>query len=255
MSADAATMAVGGALDGSGHAPDPVPSSDGEQVTRSADPVVSVFVVDDHAVLREGLRSVLERTGRIHVVGEAECVADAITRIRIVRPQVVVVDLQLPDGSGTELCAHVRDAHPDIGLLVLTSLLTDEALFSSIEAGADGFLLKDARIDRIVEAIETIARGGSWIDDAVAGRVLHKLREPISTKDDHLGLLSSSEREVLSHLATGRSNREIAARVCLSESAVKKHVTTMMRKIGVQSRTEAAVFALRAGIELPDQGS
>lgn len=211
--------------------------------------VVSVFVVDDHPVLREGLRDVLERTGRIHVVGEAGTVEDAITRLRIVRPQVVMLDLHLTDGTGIELCTHIHSTYADMGVLVLTASSTDDTLFAAIEAGTNGFLLKSSRIDAIADAIHTIAEGGSVIDQALAGPVMRKLREPTTPADSHLQLLSPSEREVLSHIAAGRSNREIAARVCLSESAVKKHVTSLMRKVDVQSRTEAAVFALRAGID------
>ncbi len=249
MGANAAAMTVSKAVADAERA-----SVDGRRDEECTDAsVVTVLVVDDHPVLREGLREVLERTGRIRVTGEADNIADAMTRIRIIRPQVVVIDLHLPDGNGTELCAHVRSTYSEIGVLVLTSSVSDQALFSSIEAGANGFMLKNSRVDRIIEAIETVARGGSWLDHAVAGRVLHKLREPTPAEDDHLRSLTSTEREVLSHLAAGRSNREIATRVCLSESAVKKHVTAMMRKIGVQSRTEAAVFALRHGLEPSDR--
>ena len=248
MSADVAVRTVSKVVDGAERA-----SADGR---RDEEPggsgVVSVFVVDDHPVLREGLREVIERTGRIRVTGEAENIADAMTRIRIIRPEVVVLDLHLPDGNGTELCAHVRSTYPDMFVLVLTSSASDQDLFSSIEAGANGFMLKGSRVDRIVDAIETVARGGSWLDQSVAGRVLHRLREPAPTEDLHLSALTPTERDVLTHLAAGKSNREIATRVCLSESAVKKHVTAMMRKIGVQSRTEAAVFALRRGLEPSD---
>ncbi len=232
-------------------------AGDDEHVTTPSAPtagepdhqVVSVFVVDDHPVLREGLRDVLERTGRIQVVGEAGSVEDAITRLRIVRPQVVMLDLRLTDGTGIELCTHIRSTYADMGVLVLTASSTDDMLFAAIEAGTNGFLLKSSRIDAIADAIHAIAEGGSVIDPALAGRVMRKLREPTITVDDHLQMLSPSEREVLSHLAAGRSNREIAARVCLSESAVKKHVTSLMRKIEVQSRTEAAIFALRVGLD------
>lgn len=217
--------------------------------TRHEDERIAVFVLDDHPVLLEGLREVFERSGRIRVVGEAGNVADAMVRLRATRPQVVVVDLQLPDGSGAGVCSYVRETYPEMAVLVLTGSTSDETLFAAIEAGAHGFLLKGARIGAIIDAIETIAAGGSVLDPALTSRVMNRLREPASDQHDLVRLLTETEQTVLAHLAAGRSNREIASQVCLSESAVKKHVTSLMRKIQVQSRTEAAVFALRAGVD------
>lgn len=210
---------------------------------------ITAFVLDDHPVMREGLREVFHRSGRVRVVGEAGSIADATARLRATTPQVAVVDLYLPDGSGAEVCAHVRETYPDMGVLVLTgSARDDNAVFAAIDAGASGVLLKGARIAAIIEAIETIARGGSVLDPSLTSVVMNRLREPAVDQHDLLRLLTDTEQTVLAHLAAGRTNRDIANQVCLSESAVKKHVTSLMRKIHVQSRTEAAVFALRAGV-------
>lgn len=213
-----------------------------------SDSTVTVFLVDDHAVIRSGLRALLDATGRITVVGEAGSAAEALPRVAATQPTVVVIDVQLPDGPGYELCAAIRAAHPEIACLMLTSFADDEALFGSIRAGAAGFLLKQVRSEGLVSAIELVANGGSLIDPSVTERLLDKIRNPSPEVDPRLRSLTEHEMAILRHMASGLTNREIAARVNLAEATVKNYVSTILRKLGFTRRTEAAVFALKAGV-------
>lgn len=213
-----------------------------------SDSTVTVFLVDDHAVIRSGLRALLDATGRITVVGEAGSAAEALPRVAATQPTVVVIDVQLPDGPGYELCAAIRAAHPEIACLMLTSFADDEALFGSIRAGAAGFLLKQVRSEGLVSAIELVANGGSLIDPSVTERLLDKIRNPSPEVDPRLKSLTEHEMAILRHMASGLTNREIAARVNLAEATVKNYVSTILRKLGFTRRTEAAVFALKAGV-------
>lgn len=208
---------------------------------------ISVFLVDDHLVVREGVRVVLEQSGEIEVVGEAATAKEAVQRIAATRPRVAVIDVQLPDRPGTDLCAEIRSAHPDTACLMLTSFADDEALFESISAGAAGFVLKQVRGDGLVEAVERVAAGESLIDASVTARLLERIRNPQSTTDPRLASLTTLERAILRHVVDGLTNREIAPLVNVSEKTVKNYVSSILHKLGLSRRTEAAVFALRSG--------
>lgn len=208
---------------------------------------ISVFLVDDHLVVREGVRVVLEQSGEIEVVGEAATAKEAVQRIAATRPRVAVIDVQLPDRPGTDLCAEIRSAHPDTACLMLTSFADDEALFESISAGAAGFVLKQVRGDGLVEAVERVASGESLIDASVTARLLERIRNPQSTTDPRLASLTTLERAILRHVVDGLTNREIAPLVNVSEKTVKNYVSSILHKLGLSRRTEAAVFALRSG--------
>lgn len=208
---------------------------------------ISVFLVDDHLVVREGVRVVLEASGSIEVVGEASTSKEALQRIAATRPQVAVIDVQLPDRAGTELCADIRAAHPETACLMFTSFADDDALFDSISAGATGFVLKQVRGDGLVEAVERVASGESLIDASVTARLLDRIRNPQATSDPRLASLTTLERAILRHVVDGLTNREIAPLVNVSEKTVKNYVSSILHKLGLSRRTEAAVFALRSG--------
>ena len=212
------------------------------------DQSISVFLVDDHAVIRSGLRALLDTTERIRVVGEAGTAAEALPRVAASQPDVVVIDVQLPDGPGYELCAAIRAARPETACLMLTSFADDEALFGSIQAGAAGYLLKQVRSESLVSAIEQVAAGGSLVDPSVIERLLDRIRNPVPRVDPRLSSLTPHELEILKHMAAGLTNREIAPRVNLAEATVKNYVSAILRKLGYTRRTAAAVFALKSGV-------
>lgn len=205
---------------------------------------IPVFLLDDHEVVRQGVRALLESTGEVVVVGEAGLAAEAVARIRAVRPRVAILDVRLPDGNGVEVCREVRNDLPDVHCLMLTSYSDDEALFEAIMAGASGYVLKQIRGNELIQAVRRVARGESLLDPAVTGRVLRKLREP-SVEDERLARLSDQERRILDLIAEGCTNRQIGQRLHLAEKTVKNYVSNMLTKLGMERRTEAAVFAAR----------
>ena len=205
---------------------------------------IPVFLLDDHEVVRQGVRTLLESTGEVIVVGEAGLAADALARIRAVRPRVAILDVRLPDGNGVEVCREVRNDLPDVQCLMLTSYSDDDALFEAIMAGASGYVLKQIRGNELIHAVRRVARGESLLDPAVTGRVLRKLREP-SVEDERLARLSDQERRILDLIAEGCTNRQIGQRLHLAEKTVKNYVSNMLTKLGMERRTEAAVFAAR----------
>ena len=170
---------------------------------------VTVFLLDDHELVREGVRQLLEADGTIEVVGEAGTCADAVARIRATRPQVAVLDVQLPDGSGVEVCRDVRSMRPDLVCLMLTSFSDEEALFQSVMAGAAGYVLKQIRGNDLVSAVHRVARGESLIDPAVTGQLLDRLRNPHNDQDPRLGALTDLERTILDYVAEGLTNRQV----------------------------------------------
>jgi DNA-binding NarL/FixJ family response regulator len=186
----------------------------------------------------------LEDTGEIEVVGEASTVTEALRRIPAARPNVAVLDARLEDGSGIDVCREIRSAHPEIGCLILTSYDDDDALFSAIMAGAAGYLLKQIKGTDLVGAIRTIAAGHSLLDPAITQKVLTRLREG-PAEDKRLTALGEREREILLLIAEGLTNRQIAGRVQLSEKTVKNYVSAILDKLGLTSRTQAAVFATK----------
>ncbi|WP_261554243.1 response regulator [Frankia tisae] len=205
---------------------------------------IRVFILDDHEIVRNGLRQTLERHDDIKVVGEAGLAAEAIRRIPALLPNVAVLDGRLPDGSGIDVCRDIRSAHPDTACLILTSYDDDEALFSAIMAGAAGYVLKEIRGNDLVSAIRTVAAGQSLLSPSVTRRVLERMREG-PKKDPALASLSAREGEILQYIAEGLTNRQIGTRVHLSEKTVKNYVSSILEKLDMTSRTQAAVYALK----------
>ena len=203
---------------------------------------IRVFLLDDHEVVRRGLRELLESEGDIEVVGEAGTAADALLRIPPTNPQVAVLDVRLPDGDGVEVCREIRSEHPEIQCLMLTSFSDDEALFQAIMAGASGYLLKQIRGTDLVDAVRRVAEGQSLLDPAVTTRVLERLRAGPET-DERLDQLTEQERKILDLIAEGLTNRQIADRVHLAEKTVKNYVSNLLAKLGMERRTQAAVYA------------
>ncbi len=204
-----------------------------------------VLIVDDHEVVREGLRALLRRRPELAVVGEAESVASAIAEAERTQPDVVIMDVRLPDGSGVEACREIRSRQPAIKVIMLTSYADDEAVFASIMAGATGYLLKQTRSKALTDAIEQVMRGESLLDPAVTQRVLERVRSADTTKDDELSLLSEQERRILELIAEGKTNKEIAQEVFLSDKTVKNYVSSILSKLNLHRRSEAAAFIAR----------
>jgi DNA-binding NarL/FixJ family response regulator len=205
---------------------------------------IRVFLLDDHEVVRRGLRDLLETEDDVEVVGEAGTAEEARARIPPTRPDVAVLDVRLPDGDGVEVCRDVRSSHPEIQCLILTSFSDDEALFQAIMAGASGYLLKQIKGNDLVDAIRRVAQGQSLLDPAITARVLERLRAGPET-DERLDALSDQERKILDLIAEGLTNRQIAERVHLAEKTVKNYVSNLLAKLGMQRRTQAAVYAAR----------
>jgi len=206
-----------------------------------------VLLVDDHELVRMGLRTLLTGAPGFIVVGEAGSVAEAVTAAQLHRPDVVLMDVCLPDGSGVEACRDVRSPLPDVRVLMLTSFADEDEVFSAIVAGAAGYLLKEARSDALLAAIRTVGRGGSLLDPAVAQKVLDRVRTSAiaPTRDDKLGALSDQERKILPLIAEGKTNREIAEALCLSEHTVKAYLSDLLSKLALRRRSEAAALFAR----------
>ncbi len=202
---------------------------------------VRVFICDDHEVVREGLRGLIGRQEGMTVVGEAGTVAEAVEGCARAKPDVVIMDVRLPDGSGVEACRAIREARPETGVIMLTSYADDEALFASIVAGAGGYLLKQTRGQAVADAVKAVAAGRSLLDPDVTGKVLERIRKG-RDEDPALASLTDQERKVLEHLAEGRTNREIAEALFLSEKTVKNYVSRILDKLGISRRAEAAAY-------------
>ena len=205
---------------------------------------IAVFLLDDHEIVRRGVRELLESAGDMEVVGEAGTAQEALARIGATRPRVAVLDVRLPDGNGVEVCRELRSRHPEIQCLMLTSFGDDEALMDAIMAGAAGYVLKQIRGNDLAEAIRRVAKGESLLDPAVTRRVLDRLRNPAPV-DDRLAQLTDQERRILELIARGMTNRQIGGELHLAEKTVKNYVSNMLAKLGMSRRTEAAVFATR----------
>jgi DNA-binding NarL/FixJ family response regulator len=205
---------------------------------------IRVFLVDDHEVVRRGVRDLIDSEDDLEVVGEAGGVAEALTRIPIARPDVAVLDVQLGDGTGIEVAREVRSAHPEIQCLMLTSYSDDEALLDSIVAGAAGYVLKQVRGNDLVESIRSVAAGHSLLDPSLTTKVLERLRRgPV--QDERTASLTDQELRILDLLAEGMTNRQIAEHMHLAEKTVKNYVSNLLMKMGMARRTEAAVYAAR----------
>jgi two-component system, NarL family, response regulator DevR len=204
--------------------------------------MISVYLLDDHEVVRRGLRDMLEQEGDIEVVGESGSAVDAMHRIPALRPDVAVLDGRLPNGSGIDVCREVRSVDPSIKALILTSYEDDEALFAAIMAGAAGYVLKQIRGTDLVDGIRRVASGQSLLDPAVTARVLERIRSG-PKQPDELKDLTEQEHRILLLVAEGLTNREIAGRMFLAEKTVKNYVSSVLAKLGLERRTQAAVLA------------
>lgn len=200
------------------------------------------MLVDDHEVVRMGIRTLLERREGFTVVGEAGTMADAIAIAHQCQPDVIVMDIRLPDGTGVEATREIRSQRPSTKVIMLTSYADDEAIYGSIMAGASGYLLKQTRGHNLAEAIERVAGGESLLDPAVTDRVLERMRALARGEGDELAALSDQERKILSHIAEGKTNKEIAAVVFLSDKTVKNYVSSILAKLNLSRRSEAAAF-------------
>src|SRR3990172_7915701 len=207
-----------------------------------AEDIVNILIVDDHEVVRMGLRTLLERRPGFAVVGEAGTGEEAVRAARQSRPNVVIMDIRLPNGNGVEACREIREEFPEIKVIMLTSYADDEALFGSIMAGASGYLLKQTRGQSLAAAIEKVAKGESLLDPAVTDKVLERMRRLASGEGDELSSLSPQERKILSLVSEGMTNKEIAKEVFLSDKTVKNYVSSILGKLNLRRRSEAAAF-------------
>ncbi|ACU34071.1 response regulator transcription factor [Actinosynnema pretiosum subsp. pretiosum] len=206
---------------------------------------IRVLLVDDHEVVRRGLRELLEDEADLKVVAEAGGVREAVVRAQASKPDVAVVDMRLPDGTGVELCGKLQDLPGGPRCLVLTAFEDDEALVGAITAGASGYLLKQVRGQDLVHAVREVAAGRSLLDPVTTSRVLERMRKP--QEPDELATLTEQERRVLSLIGEGLSNRQIAERLFVAEKTVKNHVTAVLSKLGMERRTQAAAWVARRG--------
>ena len=206
---------------------------------------VRIMLVDDHEVVREGLRAVLGRREGFQIVAQAGTVAEAVSEATRTQPDVVVMDVRLPDGSGIEACREIREAMPATKVIILTSYADDDAVFASILAGASGYVLKQTRGSALADAIAGVARGESLLDPAVTQRVLERVRSGQRKSVDPLDALNEQEHKILSLIAEGKTNKEIAAEIYLSDKTVKNYVSSILTKLNLRRRSEAAAFIAR----------
>ncbi|GAA4951534.1 response regulator transcription factor [Yinghuangia aomiensis] len=221
-------------------------SCESGQVTEHG--TIRVFLLDDHEVVRRGVFELLSLEDDIDVVGEAGTAAEALVRIPATRPQVAVLDVRLPDGSGVEVCREIRSTMPDVRCLMLTSFSDDEALFDAIMAGAAGYVLKDIRGSDLVGAVRDVAAGKSLLDPVATARVLERLRGG-GKQDDRLASLSEQERKILDLIGEGMTNRQIGGELHLAEKTVKNYVSSLLAKLGMERRTQAAAYVARTKAE------
>jgi DNA-binding NarL/FixJ family response regulator len=205
---------------------------------------IKVFLLDDHEIVRRGVRDMLEAEPDITVIGEAGTAESALARIPALMPDVAVLDVRLPDGDGVTVCREIRSRHPEVSCLMLTSFGDDEALFDAIMAGAAGYVLKQIRGTDLVGAVRTVAAGESMLDPEAASKVMARMREQ-ATKSDPLAGLTPQERRILELIGEGLTNRQIGERMYLAEKTVKNYVSALFAKLGMERRTQAAAYASR----------
>jgi two-component system, NarL family, response regulator DevR len=207
--------------------------------------MISVFLLDDHEIVRRGVKDLLEAEGDITVVGEASTAAEATARIPAVRPDVAVLDVRLPDGDGVTVCRELRSAMPELGCLMLTSFADDDALYDAILAGASGYVLKQIKGGDLINAVRTIAEGGSLLDAKTTARVMQRLRDEAAARErkDPYAALTEQERRILELIGEGLTNRQIGERMFLAEKTVKNYVSSLLAKLGLERRTQAAILA------------
>jgi DNA-binding NarL/FixJ family response regulator len=205
---------------------------------------IKVFLLDDHEIVRRGVKDMLEAEPDITVIGEAGTAESALARIPALRPDVAVLDVRLPDGDGVSVCREIRSRMPQVACLMLTSFGDDEALFDAIMAGAAGYVLKQIRGTDLIGAVRTVARGESMLDPEAASRVMARMRDQAS-KSDPLAGLTPQERKILELIGEGLTNRQIGERMFLAEKTVKNYVSALFAKLGMERRTQAAAYASR----------
>ena len=203
------------------------------------------MLCDDHEVVREGLRTLVARQAGMSVVGEAASMTEAIETAARTTPDVIIMDVRLPDGSGVEACRTIREARSETKVIMLTSYADDEALFASIVAGASGYLLKQTRGQAVIDAITAVAAGRSLLDPEVTGKVLERVRAGRQEEDPAIASLTEQERKVLEQMAEGHTNREIGTTLFLSEKTVKNYVSRILDKLGLSRRAEAAAYVAK----------
>jgi DNA-binding NarL/FixJ family response regulator len=212
---------------------------------------IGVFLLDDHEIVRKGVRDLLEAEPDIKVVGEAGTAESALARIPAVRPNVAVLDVRLPDGDGVTVCREIRSRMPEVACLMLTSFGDDDALFDAIMAGAAGYVLKQIRGTDLVGAVRTVASGQSLLDPQAASRVMARMRDR-ARRNDPLADLTEQERRILELIGEGLTNRQIGERMFLAEKTVKNYVSALFAKLGMERRTQAAAYAARVFEEPQD---
>jgi two-component system, NarL family, response regulator DevR len=202
---------------------------------------IRVFIVDDHELVRRGLIDLLTTTDDLIIVGEAATAGEALRRIPAAAPDVALLDARLPDGSGIDVCREIRSSHENVRCLILTSYDDDEALYAAVMAGASGYLLKQIGGNSLIDGIRQVAAGRSLLDPAVTQKLLDRLRHPVEP-DPVAGSLTAREREILDLIADGCTNRQIGERLFIAEKTVKNYVSGLLTKLGMQRRTQAAVY-------------
>jgi two-component system, NarL family, response regulator DevR len=205
---------------------------------------IRVFLLDDHELVREGIRSLLESDEDIAVVGEASTAAEALTRIPLSNPDVAILDVRLEDGNGIEVCREVRSAMPELVCLMLTSFADDEALYASIMAGAAGYILKQIRARDLIEDVKKVAGGASLMDTRMVAKVIERIANPPEA-DARFSSLSPQEKRILELISEGKTNKQIAEALFISEKTVKNYTTALLAKLKMNNRTEAAVYATK----------
>jgi DNA-binding NarL/FixJ family response regulator len=205
---------------------------------------IRVFLLDDHEVVRVGVRDLVESDGDIEVVGEASTAAEALTRVPAVRPDVAVLDVRLPDGDGVSVCRDLRSQFPELACLMLTSFADDEALLDAVLAGAAGYVLKQVKGNDLLDSVRRVAAGQSLLDPMTTARMMQRLREQVDQPDPLEGL-TEQERRVLTLIGEGLTNRQIGERMFLAEKTVKNYVSNLLTKLGMERRTQAAAFVAR----------
>jgi two-component system response regulator DevR len=218
-----------------------VPSSEADPTEAQ----ITVFLLDDHEIVRRGVKELLEAEPDIVVVGEGSTAAEALARVPALRPQVAVLDVRLPDGDGVSVCRDLRSQLPELACLMLTSFADDDALYNAILAGAAGYVLKQIKGSDLVNAVRTIAGGGSLLDVKTTARIMQRLRDDAADREkaDPFAALTNQERRILDLIGEGLTNRQIGERMFLAEKTVKNYVSSLLAKLGLERRTQAAILA------------
>lgn len=210
---------------------------------------IKIFLLDDHEMVRRGLRDILSAEDDLDVVGEAGTVTDGVKEIVATKPDVALVDIVLPDGNGVEVCEAVRKFARDVRIIVLTSFSDDDTLYAAMNAGASGYVLKRVGSEDLIGSVRSVYRGESLVDPRLTSRMFDRLRSDEPGDEERLAELNDRERQLLELVAEGLTNRQIAVRLHLSAKTVKNYVSTMLQKLGMETRTEAAVFATQLAVK------